>query len=347
MTDPAGASAAPHPAAAVDSDIPAGTTEGGGPTRPADSTIAAGTTPTQTASHADVWKPVVTAAKVLVPSTLLASLFFYFGLRYTHDHYLQYGLDDAGLGFSNTDYIVRSLNVTIQPARLVAFAAIIGVAFHVGVCVVLRALAHRRQDADRRFARILGAALVVLGVAGILVFWSPGRLGTRPVTSTAWWLVSVLVVIYGAYLGWIRYRPEDRASRYVSDALHEREGKVLAAVLLGMAVVLVAYGAFEFTRAYARERALQQALRNERTPWAFPLVRVYSRVDLALEDLGVAEERLQGGEDEYVFRYVGLRLFLHDNDRLVLWPSQRSPRFGMFILRETDDVRVEYQPELR
>jgi hypothetical protein len=298
-------------------------------------------------SHSDIWKPVLTAAKVLIPSTLLASLFFYFGLRYTHDHYLQYGIDDAGLGFSTTDYIVRSLNVTIQPARIVAFAVILGVGFHVAVCVALRAIAQRKPGADRAAARTLGAVLVVAGIVGIFLFWSPGRLDVRPITSSAWWLVSVLTVIYGAYLGWVRYSPSDRVSGYVGGALREREGKVLASVLLAMGVVLVAYGAFELTRTYARERALQQALRNERTPWAFPRVRIYSTVDLALDELGVTEEDLRGSDGAYRYRYVGLRLFLHDNDRLVLWPMQRSPRFGMFILRESDELRVEYEPELR
>jgi hypothetical protein len=304
----------------------------------------------KTEDHADIWKPVVTVAKVLVPSTLLASLFFYFRLRYTHDHYLQYGIDDAGLGFSTTDYIVRSLNVTIQPARIVAFAVILGVCFHVAVCVALRALGQRRPGADRAAARTLGAILVVLGVVGIFLFWSPGRLDVRPITSSAWWLVSVLTVIYGAYLGWVRYPAADRVSGYIGGALREREGKVLASVLLAMGVVLVAYGAFELTRTYARERALQQALRNERTPWAFPLVRIYSTVDLALDDLGVTEERLVGSgpaDGDYRYRYVGLRLFLHDNDRLVLWPVQRSPRVGMFILHESENLRVEYVPELR
>jgi hypothetical protein len=68
------------------------------------------------------------------------------------------------------------------------------------------------------------------------------------------------------------------------------------------------------TRTYARERAIKQALQNEASPWAFPLVRIYSDVDLALDDeLGVREEVLPGDRAAYRFRYEGLRLFLQQD----------------------------------
>jgi hypothetical protein len=294
------------------------------------------------------WRVVLAAGRVLVPGSLVVSLFFYFGLRYTHDHYLQYGLDDSGLGLSTTDYVVRSLNVTVQPARMVALAAIAGVAVHMVLAVALRLANHVRPAADARIARLLGLMLVAAGVAGVLLFWSPDRLDLEPVTSAGWWLASVLMVMYGLYLGSMRARPTGRAWTLVREALDDREWRIVTSLLLAIAVVLVAHGAFEFTRAYARERAIQQALHNEATPWAFPLVRIYSKVDLALDDqLGVVEEVLPGEEGAYRYRYINLRLFLQHNDRLVLWPAGRSPRSGMFILRESDDLRVEYQPELR
>lgn len=293
------------------------------------------------------WTTVVAAARVLLPGTLLASLLFYFGLRYTHDHYRQYGLDDGGLGLSTTDYVVRSLNVTVEPARVVVMAAIVAVALHVAFAVALHRASRDRQESGERLARRLGAALVVAGVVGMVLFWSPGRLEVDPVTSAGWWFVSVLAVVYGLYLGWVRTSPTRRTS-FITAALSDTERRVMGAILLAMGVVLVAHGAFELTRTYARERAIQQALRNEASPWAFPLVRIYSDVDLALDDeLGVPEEVLPGHEAAYRFRYDSLRLFLQQDDRLVLWPADRSPRSGMFVLREVNGLRVEYVPELR
>jgi hypothetical protein len=293
------------------------------------------------------WRTVVAAARVVVPGTLLASLLFYFGLRYTHDHYLQYGVDDAALGFSTTEYAVRSLNVTVEPARVVATAAIAAVALHVALAATLRWASRGRPESEERLARGLGAALVVAGVVGMVLFWSPGRLDVAPLISAAWWLVSVLALSYGLYLGWVRTSPTARTS-FITAALGDTERHVVGALVLAMGVVLVAHGAFELTRIYARERAIEQALQNEAAPWAFPLIRIYSDVDLALDDeLDVREELLPGDEAAYRFRYGGLRLFLQHDDRLVLWPADRSPRSGMFVLRETDGLRVEYIPELR
>jgi hypothetical protein len=299
------------------------------------------------------WSVVVAAARVLVPGTLVASLFFYFGLRYTEDHFLQYGVDDAAFRFSTTDYAVRSLNVTVEPARLVATFVVAAVAAHVALAVVLRRVDRARPGSGARVARAIGVALVAAGVAGALAFWSPGRFDVAPVTGTGWWLVSVLAVMYGLYLGWGRpgsAAPPDRERERppLAEALGPTERKVVGSVVLAMAVVLVAHGAFDLTRAYARDRAIHQALRNEARPWAFPLVRVYSDIDLGLDDqLDVEEVVLPGDDGAYRYRYGDLRLFLHHGDQLLLWPADRSPRAGMFILRETEGLRIEYTPELR
>jgi hypothetical protein len=309
--------------------------------RPPDSTPDADT-------FRQAWSIVVAAARVLVPSTLLASLFFYFGLRYTQDHYLQYGLDESGLGFSTTDYVVRSLNVTVQPARVVAVVVAVAVGLHIGLSAALQVAHRSRSGSDERLARRLGAVLVAAGTVGMLLFWSPGRLDVEPLTSSLWWLVSLLTVLYGLYLGGKRPRGEGRVRRFLAEALGDGEWRIVGSVLLGTAVVLVVHGAFEVTRAYAHERALQQAMQNEASPWNFPLVRIYSTIDLALDDrLDVDEDLLPGEAGAYRYRYEDMRLFLQQNGRLVLWPADRSPRSGMFILHESDEIRIEYLPELR
>lgn len=296
-------------------------------------------------SHA--WPVVAAAARVLIPSTLLASLFFYFGQRYTEDHFMQYGVDDAGLGFSTTDYAVRSLNVTVEPARAVATGVIVAVAVHVVLAAALHRADRTRPGSGRRAARLLGTSLAAAGAVGLVLFWSPGRPGVAPVTSAGWWFVSLLTAMYGACMAWARW-PAPAGTRGSGELLGPTERRVVTSVVLAMALVLVAHGAFELTRAYARDRAVRQSMRTEAAPWAYPMVRVYSTADLALDDeLGIPEDTLAGDEGAYRYRYSDMRLFLHHHDRLVLWPADRSPRQGMFILREDDGLRVEYIPELR
>jgi hypothetical protein len=283
-----------------------------------------------------------------VPGTLLASLFLYFGLRYTDEHYRQYGLDDTALGFSTTDYVVRSLNVTVQPARTVTLVAIGCVILHILLSLGLRSANHIQPGADKKISQGLALVLIGFGALGMFLFWSRAPLDVSEVTSTRWWLASVLLVMYGIYLEWMRPRPAGHPSRLFREALGDRGWRVAASLLLAFAILLVAHGAFDFTQAYAKARAEHQAMYNASHRSRFPLVTIYSKVDLALDDrLAVDEVLIPGGEGAYRYRYAGLRLFLQQNERLVMWPEDRSPRSGMFILRESDDIRIEYQPEPR
>jgi hypothetical protein len=296
------------------------------------------------------WALAVAAGRFLVPSTLIASLFFYFGLRYTQDHYQQYGLDDSALGFSTTDYVVRSLNVIVEPVPAIALAAAGAAVLHVALAGGLDLADRARPGSGARAARAGGGLLVIAGAVSMAATWTPGRLGLDPVDRAVAWLLGLLALLYGLYLGVVRGRLGGGGAfgRIVSGTVGEGERRLVGALLLSMAVVLVAHGAFELTRAYARERALRQALENEAQPSSFALVRIYSKVDLALDDeLDVPETVLPGDDGAYRYRYDRIRLFLEQNDRLVLWPADRSPRSGMFVLRESDDLRVEYQPEHR
>ena len=85
----------------------------------------------------------------------------------------------------------------------------------------------------------------------------------------------------------------------------------------------------------------------EVAPWAFPTVIVYSPDDLALDDIGNPEHRIGDEPGAFRYRYDQLRLFVQDNGHIFLWSTTESPRTGMFVLHESDDIRLVYQPELR
>src|SRR5262245_17081257 len=125
----------------------------------------------------DAWRPLLGVARVVVPSTFLVSLFYYFGVRFTDDHYRQYGLDDAALDFSTTDYVVRSLNVTVQPLRAVALVVVTAVGAVIIVNVSLRLLGARRPSALRSARRMTGLGVVICGLLGCIVFWRSQTVG--------------------------------------------------------------------------------------------------------------------------------------------------------------------------
>jgi hypothetical protein len=295
----------------------------------------------------DVWPMLLRAARVLVPSTLLVSLFYYFGLRYTDDHYRQYGLDDAALGYSSVDYVVRSLNVMVEPARVVAIAVLVAISLHVALTAGARTIERRRLHSDASVTRVAGLVLFAAGLVGMYEFWSSGRATTDQVRLTGGWLISGILVTYGAHLAYSRpRRPRDRTPHNREGTIDRDQRRWLTSLVVAMLMLLVAQGAFDFTRAYARDRAYRESRRIEANPWWFPLVRIYSTIDLALDDqLQVPESQLDVEVGAYRYRYDNLRLFIQDNGRIVLWPANRSPRAGMFILTESADLRVEYLPQ--
>lgn len=295
----------------------------------------------------EVWEQLRRGAKVIVPSTIFVSLFYYYGLRYTDELHHQFGLDDAALGYSPTDYVVRSLNVTVQPLRVVAVAVVISIVGHLAIGAALRSAERRRPGIRRPATKSVGIAALVIGLTGAGVMWTHGRMDLPDLHRAGYWLLSLLLVAYGVHLAWLRAGDDDRLARFVVSTVEERERRTIAVVLLATLLVLVTYGAFEFARFYARDRAVQQARRTEAAPWIFPRVRVFSRDDLALdEDLGISERVVEGDLLALRFRYEGMRLYAQDNGRILLWPADRSPRAGMFVLTETDRIRVEYEPEL-
>ena len=296
----------------------------------------------------EIWPRLLSAARVLLPSTLLASLFYYFGLRYTDYHYREYGLDDAALGYSSVDYVVRSLNVTVQPARVIAIAALAAVAVHALVVAASNAINRRRRRLGDILIRSTGFALLAVGCLGLYCYWSPGRFARDAVAVSAGWVMSALCTAYGAYLAYVRVGPEIQRGRPIGPTLDRRDRRFVTSATVIALIVLIVYGGFELTRAYAKARAYQESRRVESTPQAFPLVHIYSTFDLALDDrLDVGETKLDGDQDDYRYRYDDLRLFTQDNGRLLLWPTRQSPRTGMFILNESENLRVEYQPDRR
>src|ERR687891_1139456 len=67
----------------------------------------------------------------VAPTTLVGALVFYFGWTRTRAWWLYFGIDPSVLGFSNQDYVLRSVNA-LFPALLVVAIAAAAVALGVG-----------------------------------------------------------------------------------------------------------------------------------------------------------------------------------------------------------------------
>jgi hypothetical protein len=287
-------------------------------------------------------EPWLRHAKILVPGTLVASVFYYLGLRYTDYQYRQYGIDDSALDFSTTNYMYRSINVASPPAITVAAAIVVALALHLALSGTLRLVSNRSPRLHRRVTTGTGLTIVTGGVVAMLIFPSHGA--SDSVRRAIAWLLCIVLIAYGAWLT-TRHAPGSlRAATitsYVADGSERRALRALFSLAIGL---LATYGVFNLASVYALDRAYHMSLYIQAHPSLYPLVRIYSTYDLALDDeAGVSEHRLSVVTSQgFRFRYDDLRLFLEDNGHVVVWPANRSPRRGMLIIADGDNIRVEY-----
>jgi hypothetical protein len=264
-------------------------------------------------------------ALVIAPTTLITALAFYFGWTFTNERASYFGIDPSALGFSTTDYLLRSVDVLYVPLGAVILAALGAVTIHSFI---------RGRIDDPHFAAtrdraawacgIVGSALLVLGIATL--FWTPPlRLDQRghggyllPPLSPG---VGALLIAYCAFL----------ARRRISTT---------ALVLVACLVVL---SAFWTASAYARALGLGRAKALERSLSTQPGVRIFSKKRLRIKAKGVIETSIDR-DAAYPYKYAGLRLLIRSGGKYFVVPDSWSQDRVAIVLPDNDDIRVEFTP---
>ena len=253
-------------------------------------------------------------------ATFLTALAFYFGWTLTNARASYFGIDPSTLGFTTTDYVLRSADAMFVPLGAIIFTALAGVAIHSVVRIRLRDRLSR--TALTRAAWVCGAVgLVLLGLGIAAVF--------RPLPFPTHYLFAPLSPALGA--GLLAY------------AVYLVHGPLSPApiVLVGALVILSAFwAASEYADALGRGRAERLAASLDTRP----SVVVYARERLQLDLEGVTETALDRRDSAYAFRYEGLRLLVLGGDKYFLLTEDWSPEEGVaVVLPDTDDLRVEFR----
>jgi hypothetical protein len=287
---------------------------------------------------------------VLVPATLLTSLCFYVGYTYTDRFYEQFGVSSEGVGLSTSDYVIRSLNVLVEPLPLLAAACVVLALTGVSLAWLSGVLSRGAGGDDPKTYRranlgqlVIGLSILAVGVFLIGAFWNPGFDAGTAYVRAGWWLAGVVLAGWGFYLAFLKRRVDGRPSPVSTRLLRSPTVATLAVCFY---TLVVAFGTFQVARLYAFARADLQALDTERSCSSFAYARVFSTVDLGLQHLDLEHRSVDRGPGGFGHSYGLFRLFLHDNGRYLLWPANRSPREGMLLIAESDSIRVEASPQL-
>ncbi len=294
------------------------------------------------------------AALAAVPVPVLAALLFYFGFVRSQVICGYFGIEVSLLGFSATDFDIRSARVVSDPLTTLGMSVLLGIAVHLAVTWALR-----RQPPSGRLCR--AAAPVALGLGALLLLGALDGLGRLPGGPAVVFVSSMnaalmlgagaVLLEYAVYLaeqrrlrGW-RQRRRSRRRRdpapppLMSSALTAGRrlvvvGLLLSALFWGFTVKAAQQGA-AVTNSIARSVASQ------------PEAIVYTRRRLQISGFGVAVVPLPGGADDWHYRYTGLHVLFYSGKRWFLLPTEWRRDNGAPVVILNDDpttLRVDMRP---
>jgi hypothetical protein len=265
-------------------------------------------------------------------AAILTAVLFYFGWARASATFGYFGVDVSLLGFSTSDYLLRSVNSAFRPLLLAGVVAILAI----GVHQLLVAATERAGDRAPGWVRHvpiaavgLGGALAAIALSAIAITDFGAELGVwLPVCLGA----GLAVLAYAEY-GWPRFRSVDaRATPHPARQLR-------LFFLVGLALMAL----FWTVSLYAVELGKQRARALTRDLPSATEVVIYAKDRLVLAGPGVRVADVHLTDSKYRYRYTGLRLLVHAHERYVLLPAGWSRGQGSaYVLRDGDDIRMEF-----
>jgi hypothetical protein len=291
-------------------------------------------TPTDSDSLVTVRGVLEKVSLVAAPPTLVIALAFWFGWTLTNARSAYFGIDISTLGFSTTDYLLRSADATFIPAAVTLLAILTATMLH---GLVQHAITSRGPNAVVRAAR--GAATL----GAILTFFAVWAM-FEPLPVATYYLVPPMILGSGppliAYSVYIlrRVRASDKRKAHYAIPSWERSAYVIAAML---ALLGIFWASSLYAAALGRGRAqiLAENLSSQ------PAVTVFSAKSLGIDAPGVTVTKIATASSAFEFRYSGLRLLIHSANKYFLVNDEWSHERGVtIVLQDTPDIRLEFTP---
>jgi hypothetical protein len=274
-------------------------------------------------------------SRVLIPAGLLTAVLYYFGYVREQALFSHFGIDLSIVGFSTTDYLVRSTSTVFFPLATVLVLGVAAIAVHYLFVYLLP----RLNDRWRRVVWVsLGALAFVLLVAGVV--------GLQRRTNPAFGpLFAPIALASGAFL--LEYTTEMVQTH---ESVPDQLSTVLAStqtVRRGLLAALALVAVFWTTTTVAQQRGIAAANAIEISLPIHPQAIVYSRTRLQITGPGVTLSRLDASNAAFAYRYSGLRTLVHAGGRWFLLPAGWTRDNGATVIVLPDsvnDIRVDLSP---
>jgi hypothetical protein len=306
---------------------PAGPTQGSGSGQPAIPAEPSSGLPQQLAKI---------LGAVVAPVTLVSALLYYFGWSHAYWFCNYFGVNSTVLGFTTTDYLMRSVDALFVPMTVVGVAAMAAAWGH--------SLLHSRL-ADGSRPRVLALILTAMAIAGGALFlggfitvFTPTVLTGRLVGVAAPLCLGggVLLLVYAAHLRRLIAGPRS------ADGDNRRWVTLVEWVaVFGLVGLSLFWAATDYSAAVGTSRAMDFVAGMP----GYPDVVLYSERSLSLVAPGVRETRCQDAQAAYRFRYDGLKLVLESGGEYFFLPTGWTRASGAAILLPQDSsIRLEFSP---
>jgi len=278
--------------------------------------------------------------QVVAPSSLLAALLFYFGWVYTNARATYFGIDPSMLGYSNQDYILRSVDVLLIPLSTLLLLALVLAWGHVSLC---------RWIESGRLPRVVSTARLILIAVGLasLVVWVSGVVD-RPLFGTQFMVTPLslgLGVALIAYASALVDRLPGRERRVVGAGAEPPWFRPVVSVVVFLLLAVSLFGGFgHLAGAIGEDRAHRLAAG---LPYR-PGVVVFSKEALQIGGPGVFYAPIEDDQSAYRFRYRGLKLLIRAADKYFLLPSGWTAEVdggAAIVLPDDGDLRFEFTPQ--
>jgi hypothetical protein len=266
-------------------------------------------------------------AGVVAPTTVLTALLFYFGYVATYARYDYFGLDLGILDLSTAETVLRGAEVLYVPLAGLLIGGLFALCFHKGVRALRRRTRQRSAIVVAILLGVVGAALLVRGVIGIIMP-AVSRNEFPGVTALAFGVGPPLM----GYAVWTLRQPAVGRWRLA-------RGQVgVASALVAVALLGLFWAANSFASAYGRGvgATVGATIRDDR-----PAVVLDTKERLYLSLPGVTETALpEGPEQSFRYRYRGLYLLVEGGGKIYLVSPEQGGTAGTLAIPFGDDVRV-------
>jgi hypothetical protein len=270
---------------------------------------------------------------VVAPTSLVTGVLYYAGRARSDGYWTSFGVDQALLQMSTTDYVVRSVDTIFPLGLAVAVSALIGHRLHLAV---------RRHlfIADRIWCLQALRALLFVGAALCLAFTAanlfPAALGALDPTGMggeAPDLPPVLAMVGTTALGYAIYLSGPRS---IDARGRIRLPRPAGPVIFALSFLMVLWLFWE-AEVWAYARGEEAA----RTTGPIGSAVVYSPTPLRLEGTSVPPHEYIPAADGYRYRYSGLSLLRYSKGNYFLLIEEED---RVVVLRAAPELRFEFSP---